>query len=176
MTSREVPLFTIGNEENTLAFTHLKEALVGFVNQGASGLLFIKIMTEEKIFTREQLLEFESANSYPLIYTFNSASAELEDLSVRAERVEDLIDKILPLDGTGHAMLYVKHHLEIRDNKILLSRNEHGFLLTWTGITNDFNHYDDKAKPSKLYIQTPVVVKTYESVDQYYEVEYRNKL
>jgi hypothetical protein len=140
-------------------------------------LLFIKIESEEVSFSEKQIQEFERADKYPLLYTFNFASFELENQPVDVNSVEQLVGKTLEFEGDSNSTLCIRHHLEIgNNNNITVERTNEGYVLMWTGITDDINYYDGRAKPNSIYIKTPVQLKTYPSVDQYYEMEYRSKI
>jgi len=169
-------LITIQQQDETLHYSSIKEALIGFVKEGETGLLFIKIETAAITFSKEQIKEFEREDKYPLLYTFDFASFELENQPVDVNGVEQLVGKTLEFDGGHNAILYIRHHLEVRDNKIVVERIGEDYILTWTGITDDINQYDDRARPNAIYIKTPVQLKIYDSVDQYYELEYRSKV
>lgn len=165
-------IFKIEHQDETLSFDTMKEALVGFVKVNeAKGLLFVKVETEEVSFSRKQIKEFERLDKYPLIYTFNFAIAEVENQPVEVSNLEQLIGRTLEFESDGEAILYVRAHFDISQNKLLIEQEGENYILTWTGVTDDINYYDERAKPNRIYVRTPIKLMQFDSADEYYELE-----
>ena len=168
----KTPHFKIEHQDETLSFDSIKEVLVGFVKVNeAKGILFVKIETEEVSFSDEQIKEFERLDKYPLSYTFDYAIAEVENLQVDIGELKHLIGKSIQFESDGAAVLYVKAHFDINENKILIEQEGDEYVLTWTGVTDDINYYDERAKPNRIQIRTPIKLMEFGSADEYYEME-----
>ena len=179
------PIIQIHHQDESLEYKDIKEAIVAVVKEDNQNFLFIKIDTEEIEFTGEQMAEFEKQDKYPLISTFNFVNIELEGYPVDFASPTWLLDNTLRFkegwinndnETIAYATLYIRAHFEIKDNTIRLLKQGEAFILEWTGVTKDINYYDETAKPNSIFIRTAVQLKSYSSVDNYYEIEYRSKL
>ena len=179
------PIIQINHQDELLEYKDIKEAIVTVVRENNQNFLFIKIETEEIEFSNEQMAGFKKEDKYPLISTFNFVNIELEGYPVDFASPTSLVDKPLKFnegwiegdnETTAYATLYIRAHFEIKDNTIRLLKQGEAFILEWTGVTKDINYYDETAKPNSIFILTAVQLKSYSSVDNYYEIEYRSKL
>lgn len=179
------PIIKIEHQEEVLEYKKIKEAILTIINKAGQDYLFIKIESDYVDFTEKEREEFSRSEKAPLLFTFDFVNIELEGFPVNFNDPDLLLPDSLEFeDGSveseqgnaRYATLYIRHHLEIRKNNISLAKEDGSYILTWSGIVDDINYYDEKAKPNNIYINLPIAVKKYDSVDQYYQIEFRDKL